>query len=104
MIESAILDSLEEKEANMNDTRINGIKVGDSFFQGDTIHRPKHNSHCYVQLNHVYKSMAEPKLRAPSSQFKVQKTSVVKPEARRENQNRAKKQASMTRHVNMSRK
>ena len=75
MLESAVLDSLEDKLAKMTEKKVNMIKVGDSFFQGDTIHRPKHNSHCYVQLNHVYKTMADPKHREPSSAFKIQKTS-----------------------------
>ena len=32
LMESAIFDSIEEKERCMNDRIVNGIKVGDSFF------------------------------------------------------------------------
>lgn len=40
--------------------------------------RPKHNSHCYISLNQVYRPMAEPKFTSLTATAKFQKLSLVK--------------------------
>ena len=54
------------------------MEISNSFFFGSTVLRPKHNSHCYVNLNAVYRPMVDPKFSVLTSTSKFQKLALVK--------------------------
>ena len=87
LVEDCIYDSMLNRynQAKLTIRAVNTAKpksskmeISNSFFLGSTVLRPKHNSHCYVNLNAVYRPMVDPKFSVLTSTSKFQKLALVK--------------------------